>query len=72
MGSDGDLERAAPRSKQLETGIFLGVFPQVVHQLHVVVADVQRALLMFVCRGGETPRVCSNVLPQTRNVNTYC
>lgn len=55
MDWDGDLERAAPRSEQLETGVFLGVFSQVVHQLHIVVADVQRALLMFVCRGGETP-----------------
>lgn len=55
MGSDGDLERAAPRSKQLETAIFLGVFSQVVHQLHIIVADIQRTLLLFVCRGGETP-----------------
>lgn len=55
MGSGGDLERAAPRSKQLETGIFLGVFSQVVRQLHIIVADIQRTLLMFICRGGETP-----------------
>lgn len=52
---DTDLERTPSRGKELETGIFFQrVFPQVGHQLHAVVADIQRALLLFVCKEDKT------------------
>ena len=54
-----DLERTASGGKELETGIFPGVFPEVGHQLHVVLADIEGAFLLLVCREGDTGLISS-------------
>ena len=42
------LEGASSRGSQLKTGILLGVFAYVSHQLCAVAIDIERPLLLFV------------------------
>lgn len=62
VSANTDLERPSSWGKELKTGSLPGVFSQVGDELNAVVADIKRALLLFICRDNEARRILSGFI----------